>query len=408
MRNATRASGSIFVILALSVIVSTAGAEMLTADHAVQLALLHGPDVQLAGANVLDARSGLYGAYSGVLPHVTASVARSNSVIDGTRSPGRVGSSISPYDLVTDSETHGTTPGVSGTWSLVNLSNLEGLSAAKTTLKAANHQLASNRNDIAYRTRQQFYEVVKAIHLAHVSGSALELARDDERRVRALFEVGSVARTDLLKAEVRTAQAQLDSLTADHQITVQRDLLAAQIGVAEPQMGEIDTVLTSQLRDYDEAQVVNEALQKRPDIMAADAELAASHASKWSARLARFPYLSVSGSYDWDLTARSTYTVEPPGFFPFYNAGVTGTDSKTDKQMALQVALNWDIVDGLSSDSRNAAATARMVRAQANRDAASPQSCRARSTRRCCSTARRLWGSKWRSAPRSRRSRASS
>ena len=165
---------------------------------------------------MLDAKSGLYGAYSGVLPHVTASVSRANNVTNGTRSPGRVGGAISPYDIVTDSESHGTTPGLSGSWSLVNLSNLEGLSAAKTTLKAANHQLASNRNDIAYAARRQFYEVVKAVHLAHVAGSSLQLARDDERRVRALFEVGSVSRNDLLKAEVRTAQSQLDSLTSDH------------------------------------------------------------------------------------------------------------------------------------------------------------------------------------------------
>ena len=83
---------------------------------------------------------------------------------------------------------------------------------------------------------------------------------------------------------------------------------------------------------------------------------------------ARFPYLTVSGSYDWSLTSRQTYTVEPPGFVPFYAAGVTGADSKTDKQMALYVALNWDIVDGLSSDARNASATARLARAQSNRD----------------------------------------
>ena len=369
MSTATRAIPATLAVLALTVMAATARADLLTADRAVQLALEHGPDVQVAGASVLDAKSGLYGAYSGVLPHVTASVSRSNNVIDGTRSPGRVGGAISPYDIVTDSESHGTTPGVSGSWSLVNLSNLEGLSAARTTLKAAHHQLASSRNEIAYGARKQFYEVVKAIHLAHVASSSLELARDDERRVRALFEVGSVSRNDLLKAEVRTAQSQLDSLTSNHTITVQRDLLAGQLGIAESQMGEVDTVLTSQLHDYDEPSVLNEAAQKRPDIMAAEAELMAANASKWSARLARFPYLTVSGSYDWSLTSRQTYTVEPPGFVPFYAAGVTGADSKTDKQMALYVALNWDIVDGLTSDSRNASATARLARAQSNRDA---------------------------------------
>jgi len=368
MRTAMRALT--LIIAALGTAAATAArADLLTADRAVQLALERGPDVKIAGASVLDAKSGLYGAYSGVLPHVTASAARLNNVIDGTHSPGRVGNATSPYDLITDTEIHGTTPGISGTWSLVNLSNLEGLSAAKTTLKAANHELASSRNDIAYNTRKQFYEVVKAIHLAHVSVSALELARDNERRVRALFEVGSVSKNDLLKAEVSTAQSQLDSLTSNHNIIIQRDILATEIGISEPQMGDIDTVLTSEARDLDEKNLIEEAVLHRPDIMAADAELMAAHAQKWSARLARFPYLSVSGSYDWHVTSRSTYTVEPPGFVPFYAAGVTAQPSTTDRQMALQIALNWDIVDGLSADARNASATARIERAEANRDA---------------------------------------
>ena len=212
-------------------------------------ALEHGPDVQLARPTFWMRRADCTARYSGVLPHVTASLSRSNSVTDATRSPGRVGGAISPYDIVTDSESHGTTPGLSGSWSVVNLSNLEGLASAKTALKAAGHQLASSRE----RHRVRHPAAVLRSGESRAPGSrrhqfAAARARRRAARARA-FEVGSVSRSDLLKAEVRTAQSQLDSLTSSHAITVQRNVLAAQIGVPEAQMGEVDTVLTSQLRD---------------------------------------------------------------------------------------------------------------------------------------------------------------
>jgi hypothetical protein len=57
MTTAMRAFRSITALMALSLAARAARADLLTADQAVQLALQHGPDVQLAGANVLDAKS---------------------------------------------------------------------------------------------------------------------------------------------------------------------------------------------------------------------------------------------------------------------------------------------------------------------------------------------------------------
>ena len=79
-------------------------------------------------------------------------------------------------------------------------------------MDAAKLSRTATRNDVILETRTRFYNVVKAVRLAEVSAGALKLARDDERRVKALFEVGSVSKSDLLKARVRTSQSELDSL----------------------------------------------------------------------------------------------------------------------------------------------------------------------------------------------------
>jgi outer membrane protein TolC len=204
------------------------------------------------------------------------------------------------------------------------------------------------------------------VRLADVSSRALQLSRSEERRVRALFEVGSVSKSDLLKAQVQTAQSQLDSLTAIDNVTVQRITLGTVIGVADRDFGEIDTTLSPNALVYDPAQVLDEASKNRPDLKAAELELKSANSALASANLARFPSLSLSGS--------ATYS-------PFSDTKVTQKDStgakfsvsahnETDRQYGASIALNWDVFSGMAIESRIAAAQAGVQRAKEVRDAA--------------------------------------
>lgn len=236
------------VAVALSGAMVPATADVLTANRAVEIALKRSSQIIGADAGVLDARGGLYGAYSGILPRIDASVSRSGIWQDERTGSQVFGGVVIPTDR-SDLEQYSTTPGLSGSWSVLNLSSLTGVLAARGSLKAAQHSRLSARQDVAFATRRQYYEVVRAVRLSDVASGALRLSRDDERRVRALFEVGSVSKSDLLKAQVRTAQSELDSLTAYQAITNQRILLADQLGLAEGDMGEVDTLLTAEIKE---------------------------------------------------------------------------------------------------------------------------------------------------------------
>jgi outer membrane protein TolC len=209
--------------------------------------------------------------------------------------------------------------------------------------------------------KRQFYVVVQQVRLALVADAALKLSRDNERRVRALFEVGSVARNDLLRARVSTSQSELDSLTAHQQVVVQRDLLASLLGIPEAQMGEVDTALVVAPHTYDPAVVLEEASKQRPDILASEAEFSAAKSGLTSANFARLPYVTLSGS---------------AGFNPYSsNKTITSGDttftshSSADRSFSGRVALNLDIFTGFATESRIANARARVVRAEENRNA---------------------------------------
>jgi len=350
-----------------------AEAAPLTAEEAVRIALRNNTQVINAEAGVLDARGGLYGAWSGVLPRVSADVSRSGSWLRNNVGNQAFSGEVFLPRTTFEQESYRTDPSISATWSVLNLSSLSSLSAARKGLRAARLQRESTRQDVILSTLRQFYEVVKANHLARVANSALRLAQDDEKRVRAMFEVGSVSKSDLLKAQVRSAQSELDSLTASQGVVLQRIALANLLGVAEEAVSEVDTSLTAQVQTYDEATLYAEAEQNRPDLRASELEVSAARAGLRAARFARLPYITVSGSASFNLLASSqgvqpeldpNTRMEVPGTRVAYR-----TRSETDRILGARIAVSWDVFDGLATDSRNASARARLIRAQETRDA---------------------------------------
>lgn len=345
-----------------------AGAEPLTADAAVKLALQRNSQVIQAEAGVLDARSGLWSAYSGVLPNVTGSYARSGSYTKnatGTTFFGPI-----PFSFVDPSiEGYSTTPGLSGRWSILNLSALSNFSSARLGMRAAQLDRTSIRNDVVLSARRQFYEVVKSYHLLGVAGGALKLSRDDERRVNALFEVGSVSKSDLLKARVRTSQSELDSLLADHAVTAQRIALANQLGVAESALGEVDTVLTATPQPVDEAAVLADARASRPDLRAAELGVKSAQAGLNAARWRRLPSIDLQGSAEFDTKSSSKTTELVAGSGGQDSLTVKTGRSREDANYRGSVALTWELFNGFSTDAGIASSRAQLLRARETRDA---------------------------------------
>jgi outer membrane protein TolC len=349
-----------------------ADATALTADEAVKIALKSSTQVINAEAGIVDARGGLYGAWSGVLPRVSADLSRGGSWLTDRVGNQAIGGVVFPPRTTFESESYGTDPTLSGSWSVLNLSSFSGLSAARSALQAARLRRVSIRQDVVLSTLRQFYEVVKGSHLARVANGALRLARDDERRVKAMFEVGSVSKSDLLKAQVRSAQSELDSLTATQGVVLQRLALANLLGVAEETVAEIDTTLTAEAKSFDEAALLAEAEQNRPDLKAAEADLRSARANVRAARFARLPYLSLSGSASFRSKSTSRFDqpeIDTTGSEIPGTRRTSNTRSEADRSYSARIAVSWDLFDGLATDARNATARARLMRAEETRNA---------------------------------------
>ncbi|MEK7823548.1 MAG: TolC family protein [Candidatus Eisenbacteria bacterium] len=344
------------ILAALGVLwAGAADAAVLTAEEAVKIALMKNTQIINSQAGVLESRGGVLGAYGALLPTFSGALTREDSRTDGSFGPQLIAGRLLSGPP-TDSRANGSSTSLSSSWGILTPSSWADLSSARHSLRASRFELGATRNDVALATRRQFYEVVKAIRLADVAGGALKLARDDERRIRAMFEVGSVSKSDLLKAQVRTAQSEFDEIAARNLVVVQRIGLAGQIGVKESALGEVDTVLTVEPRTYDEATVTAEASRNRPDLMAAEATLKAARAAHSAARLSRLPFVTMGGSATFNSRTFTTVfdTTTARGF---------------DKSVGARIAINWNIFDLRLADAQIAGARARLDRAREAHDA---------------------------------------
>src|SRR5262249_60571147 len=163
------------------------------------------------------------------------------------------------------------------------------------------------------------------------------------------------SKSDLLKAQVRTASAQLDSTLADHDVVTTRLLLASQLGIPERELGEVDSPLSNEHATLDPTGVLEEARKNRPDIQAADADAKAAELALRSAHWARLPSLEIDGSF----TPKSTSDTKQKQFADVPPNDTTSTftssfESKTSYSGRFFVSL--PIFDGFATDSRVAAA----------------------------------------------------
>lgn len=329
----------------------------LTATGAAQIALLHSTQIIQANATVQDAKSGLWSAYSGIIPHVAASASRSGSFTGEQSGSQAFGGQVFLPVTTKDWESYNGSYGLSGSWSILDLSNWAAWSSARAGKRSADHFLVSAKAEIVLSTKRQFYEVVKAMQLARVSAQAAQLARDDERRVNALYQVGSVSKSEVLRARVRGSQAQLDSLLASHAVTVQRITLANFLGIPEGEMAQVDSTLGNQAALYDAAQVLAEARESRPDILSAAANMKSAQLALRSARFTRLPYVTMGGSWTPSSVSTSSFVRDSTG------AALSSRSESSDDWRG-EVALNWNIFDGFATSGRTAAAKARVMRAE--------------------------------------------
>lgn len=164
----------------------------------------------------------------------------------------------------------------------------------------------------------------------------LEIARRTERArseslriIQARFDKGTVPRLDVNQAEIQLAVASAAAAAAERYVAQTENSLSVLLG-RNPGAITRGLALTQQLMPPDiPAGLPSELLQRRPDVLASEAALAAQTARIGVAEAARWPSISLTGSLGLESGELSTLTEGGSDFWsvganifqPLFNSG---------------------------------------------------------------------------------------
>jgi outer membrane protein TolC len=142
-----------------------------------------------------------------------------------------------------------------------------------------------------------YYGLIVARARKEVADEAARMAESDLKRIRDLFEVGTVVASDLLAADVQLAEFRQQQIQAEGDIVVARAALNTALGIA------IDTPqkITGELAERDFAagsqeEVIRLAMMHRPEMARARFSLESAKVRSRGARSEFLPRLDLFGS----------------------------------------------------------------------------------------------------------------
>jgi len=271
--------------------------EKLTLQQAVQIALEKNIDVVRARNTMESQQANVTAAYGNLLPTLSASanMQRSSTFYQILSVPiinisNRVGASLNASVTLFD-----------------GFSNTANVSRANDLATSSEYSLQKQRQDIALAVQQAYLTVLRNKELLKVSQDNLKRSQQQLSRIVESNKVGAVAKADLYRQQVQTANDELSVITAQSNFENSRNNLvyllaldiAKEYNVSDStvafEIEQMDT--TYQQGTYNYKDLVQEALTARPDYQSSKLAATAASNSVTIARAGHYPSLNLSGSY---------------------------------------------------------------------------------------------------------------
>ncbi|MEM7436991.1 MAG: TolC family protein [Myxococcota bacterium] len=287
----------------------------LTADEAVREVIRTSPDLQRVRALTLEAKGGALQAMSGLVPRVelTATATKLSNVqtaglsdddeqaqalIDQLQDPAAQALWTGLFDFDFPALTNQYNLDAALIYSFTDslARSLPAYRAAKKNKKAAAQQIEAELNNVAFDAWQAYYEFARAKASVGVAQSAVESAASQRAETAALVEGGAAARVDLMRVEAQLEAANVSLARAELGFQVAQRALQTLMHTAEvPTLGEDLSKEVTGIPTGTESELLEQALQHRPDIRALRTYVQATEHQLRSANGGRAPDILVRG-----------------------------------------------------------------------------------------------------------------
>ncbi|MFP4250420.1 MAG: TolC family protein [Armatimonadota bacterium] len=151
--------------------------------------------------------------------------------------------------------------------------------------------------DIANTAATEYFGALRARRLVEVAVEVRDQAREHHSLAKARYEAGTVARADVLRAEVEVARAHLDVISAEKTEELARARLRKTLGIGQDRELRLADIEPTFPPVIDRATAFGAARTNRSELIAIDAEIAAGEAAVRAAKASSRPEVALQG--DW-------------------------------------------------------------------------------------------------------------
>jgi outer membrane protein len=302
----------------------------LSVKEYVKIALEHNPQLRTAAAAVEQSSAGVEGSRAQMLPHFSGSVGVSD------------GGTVSP-----NSGSVSANAGVSGSLLLFDFSRTPlSYGASKKGLESALADQNVSVQSVIVLAQTAYFNYLLQRQIVKVNEDALKQTQDHLVQAQMLFDVGKQPQASVTKAQVDVANAQVALITARGSLRLARLQIEVAAGVTFADSITLTDTIDGTSDSVDRGTAIKTALDKRPEMVAANAQVASSHLLARAAALAYLPSISASGGYSWtklqDVAGNQSWNVGASASIPIYQGGTTEANVRSANASVQTAEANRD------------------------------------------------------------------
>lgn len=255
-------------------------------QDAVNLTLGRNPQLDSVDANRQSMRRRIEQARSNYWPTISASYNANRSYNEGVKGAN---------------DSYGNTYGsdVTMNWVLYSGGATQAqVRSAKEGYKSSTYGVVEKEQDLKFRTTEGYFKVLQAEKSVDLAGESLSRMEEHLKNVSLQYEVGLVAKADLLRSQVEVADAKQTLIKAENTKNLAYANLANLIWVDMDTTLRLKDELTYGAEDRALKDSIEYGKLHRPEIHQALSAVEASKSSVKSARAGYYPTVSVGAGYN--------------------------------------------------------------------------------------------------------------
>lgn len=332
----------------------------LNLQEAMERAFNTNPAISIAGYNVKSAKAGLDAARSSHLLSITAQHQTNRGGSDDYGWKSAIGSDGKPVQVYTKGIGNMHSNSVTASLPIYTGGKIRGtVRQAKANYKAVLEGKQKAYNDMRATVTNGYCDLLQAGNMQQLGRESVQRLEDHLKNVQAQYEVGVVAKVDVLRSQVELSNAQQSLIQAENAYQVAEANLNRIVGLPMDTTLKLDNILTYSEYAEDMAYCLDYASQYRPELEQARQGVEAAKGALMVARSGYMPQIAASATQNWSDTnwpgdENGEWGVGVGVSLNVFDSGVTWSKINGAKaDLAVAEETYRDTVDAVNLDVRN-------------------------------------------------------